>query len=128
MVLYDDLLRKRITTSIEAGIPVKDIVKSLMCSPELVYKYRRNLRVYGTYNPPTQSVGYRLKKVHLAAQEALKELLDSTRTMMLDEIQDWLLEEWDIEVYTSNISRLLKKMNISYKKVEYLNPEADSLL
>ena len=93
MVLYDDLLRKRIATSIEAGISTKDIVNSLLCSRRLVNHYQRNLRVYGVYNPPKQSIGHRPQKVHLAAQEALKEVLDSTRTMMLDEIQDWLLEE-----------------------------------
>ena len=88
MVLYDDLVRKRIASSIEAGASTQDIVNSVMCTRRLVEYYRRNLRVYGVHNPPTQSIGHRPRKVHLAAQEALKEVLDSTGTMMLDEIQD----------------------------------------
>ena len=92
MVLYEDSFRKLIATNIQAGATTREVVDVLGVSPRLVCYYRSNLRTFSVYNPGASSLAYRPRSIHLVAEDGLKELLNSNGTVMLDEIQDWLLE------------------------------------
>ena len=128
MVRYDTQYRRLIASCILGGAPTAEIVETLRVSKMTVSRYRRNLSTFGVHDPPLQSIGHRPRKIHLSAQEALRELLAANGTMMLDEVQDWLLEEWDIDVHISNISRCLKTMKVTHKRIEKVNPDADPVL
>lgn len=48
--------------------------------------------------------------------------------LYLDEIADYLSEEWEIEVSISTVSRCLKDMNVSRKRTEPAHPERDEIV
>ena len=125
MPLYDDRFRQLIANAVTAGVPTVDIVTQLGVSRRTVENYRRNIELFGVHNPPPASIPHRPRKIHLAAREALADLLIANPTMMLDEIQDWLVEEWDIEVSKATVSRCLKKDKLTRKRTERVNPERD---
>lgn len=125
MPLYDDSFRQLIANAIVAGASTSDIVEQLRVSRMTVYNYRRNIDLFGVHNPPPTSVPHRRRKIHVAAREGLADMIAANQTMMLDEVQDWLVEEWDIDVSLSTIQRCLKQMKISRKKTERVNPERD---
>ena len=123
MPLYDDRFRQLIANSITAGASTAEIVDHLRVSRRSVQNYRRNIDAFGVHNPPPANVPHRRQKIHVAARDALEDLLVGNPTMYQDEIQDWLEEEWNIEVSQSTISYCLKRINISHKKTKRVNPE-----
>lgn len=128
MVRYDDSFRQLITTNIRQGVPTSEIVTQLHVAARTVQRYRQYIDAFGTVLPPKSSIGHRPKKIHLAAREALRDLLIANETMYQDEIQIWLLEEYDIEASQPTISRCLKDLNITRKKSERRNEDRDDAL
>ena len=128
MPLYDERFRQQIANSINAGASTREITDSLEVSQTTVNEYRRNIRTFGIHNPPPASIPYRPRKIHLAAQEAMTELLRANPTMYLDEVQDWLFNEWDIEASVPTIHRCVKRLDLTRKKNERINPDSDPVL
>ena len=93
MPLYDERFRQQIANSINAGASTREITDSLKVSQTTVNEYHRNIHTFGIHNPPPASIPYRPRKIHLAAQEAMTELLRANPIMYLDEVQDWLFNE-----------------------------------
>ena len=48
--------------------------------------------------------------------------------MYLDEVQDWLFNEWDIEALVPTIYRCVKRLDLTQKKNERINPDSDPIL
>ena len=96
MPRYDNSLQQLVANYIEDSGSTAEIVDRLQVSDRLVQRYRKAISIFGTHDPPPMSLGYRSKLIHLATRDALQELLDTNSTLMLDEIQDWLKEEFDI--------------------------------
>ena len=128
MPLYDDQFRQLIANSISAGASTPEIIEALEVSQGTVNNYRRNLRTFGVHNPSPASIPHRPRKIHLAAQEAMTDLLRTNPTMYLDEVQDWLLNEWDIEASVPTIHRCVKRLDLTRKKNERINPDSDPAL
>ena len=98
MPLYDDRFRKLIATNIACGASTAEIVDALKVSKWTVNNYRRNIDAFGVPVPPPSTTPHRPTKIHVAAEEAMVDLLKANPQMYLDEIQDWLANEWDIDV------------------------------
>ena len=103
MPQYDPRFRQLIANNINAGASVAEIVEGLNVYAATVYNYRRNISSFGVHNPPPSSNRHRPWKIYVAAREALTDLLKANPNMYLDEIQEWLINEWDIDIYISNI-------------------------
>ena len=58
----------------------------------------------------------------------MAELLEQNNTVYQDKIVDFLVEEYSITVSQSTVSRLLKQLQITHKKVERAHEERDNLL
>ena len=125
MVRYDPQYRQLIANSINAGAATREIVEELRVSQFTVDNYRRNIRTYGVHNPPPASIAHRPQKIHLAAREAMTELFRANATMCLDEVQDWLMNEWDIEASVPTVHRCMKKLDLTRKKNERVDPDSD---
>ena len=125
MVRYDNSFRQLIANCINSGGTTAEIVDRLQVSDRTVQRYRKNIALFGIHNPPDVSHRGRLKSIHLEARHALRELLDGNGTMMLDEIQDWLEEEFDIVCSLATISRCLKDMNLTNKRTEKTSEQQD---
>ena len=115
---YDSSFRQLVANCIEDGGSTAEIVDRLQVSTSLVQRYRNAIKAFGTHDPPPMSLSHKPKSIHLAARDALQELLDTNGTLMLDEIQDWLEVEFEIECHLSTISRCLKDMKVTHKKTE----------
>ena len=128
MPRYDSQFRQLIANSITAGAPTREIAEGLDIHRATVDRYRQNIQAFGVHNPPPASIGHRPSKIHLAAREAMIDLLTSNPTMYLDEIQDWLYNEWDIEASVTTVHRCVKKLKLTRKKNERVNPDSDPAL
>ena len=128
MPRYDDSLRQLVANCIEDGGSTADIVDRLQVLERLVQRYRKNILTFGTHKPPLISLSHRPKSIDPVARDALQELLDTNSTLMLDEIQDWLVEEFGIECHLSTISRCLKEMRVTHKKTERVVEQQDAEL
>jgi transposase len=53
----------------------------------------------------------------------MEDLLRANPHMYQDEIQEWLAEEWDIDVSQPTISRCIKELNLTRKRIERVNPD-----
>ena len=67
-------------------------------------------------------------KIHVAAEEAMVDLLKANPQMYLDEVQDWLVNEWDIDVSVPTVQRCVKRLNCTRKRTERINPDQDPQL
>ena len=104
MVRYDNSFRQLIANYINSGSTTAKIVNHLQVSDRTVQQYRKNIALFSIHNPPNVSHCSRLKSIYLEAHYALRELLNDNNTMMLDEIQNWLKEEFDIVYSLATIS------------------------
>ena len=128
MVRYDNSFRQLIANCINSGGTMAEIVDRLQVSDWTVQRYCKNIVLFSIHNPSDVSHRDRLKSIHLEARHALYELLNGNGTMMLDEIQDWLKEEFDIVCSLATISRCLKDMNLTNKRIEKTSEQQDSEL
>src|SRR4051812_50104666 len=84
---------------------------------------KSHLLYYGTTRPnPVRPKGRPLK-ITVAAEERMKEyILECDQSPTSDELQELLLNEFDIEVNSSTIRRRLKNMGISWKRGKRRHP------
>ena len=125
MPRYDSSLRQLVANCIEDGGSTAAIADCLQVSPRLVQPYRKAISVFGTHNPPRMSLGHKPKSIHLAARDALQDLLDANGTLMLDKVQDWLEEEFDIVCSLQTVGRCLQDMKVTHKKTERVVEQQD---
>ena len=125
---YCDFIRNTVETSLAAGVKPMEIASQLRVTHQWVYKLQHRLDAFGTVSPPHPSVQGRPRKIHLAAREGVAELLEQNNTIYQDEIVDFLVEEYGITVSQLTVSRLLKQLQITHKKVERAYKERDDLL
>jgi transposase len=82
----------------ETKVPIKTL-----------YRWQQNLKLYGSVRPPQRRAWGRRKVLTNADENALFEHLLLAGWMYLDEMQQWILEERDVTVSVSTISRMLKR-------------------
>jgi len=59
----------------------------------------------------------RPRKIHTEAEEGILDFLDDNPTAYLDEIQDFLLTEYQITASVPTASRRVKKRRLMHKKI-----------
>ena len=89
---------------------------------------RSNFDCYGTVSPPQEGVQGRPRKVHAEAEEGIVDFLEEYPTAQLDEICDFLSDEYDIDVTRMTASRVLRKLKVTYKTVRRVHTEQDPYL
>jgi transposase len=88
----------------------------------------RNLQSFETVAPPPISVQGRPRKITLEAEEGIARYLEEDPTAYQDEIQEFLLDEYGIEVSRQTVGRVMKKKKLTHKRVERIRPEQDQEL
>ena len=125
---YCESVRNSVKTCLAAGVKPIEIASKLRVSHQWVYKLQERLDAFGTVSPPHPSVQGRPRKIHQAAREGVADLLEQNNTVYQDEIVDFLAEEYGITISQSTVSRLLKQLQITHKKVERAYKERDDIL
>jgi hypothetical protein len=92
------------------------------------YRLRQNLEAFDTVSPPPLSVQGRPRKISHEAELGMLDFLDQNPTAYQDEIADFLLTKYEIEASQPTISRLMKKLGQTHKRIERMYEERDNEL
>jgi transposase len=125
---YHESVRKAVEDLLGAGAQSSDIEQSLRVSQPWVSELRKLIQTFNTATPPHPSVQGRPRKIHTEAEEGILDFLDNNPTAYLDEIQDFLLTEYQITVSVSTVSRYIKKLKLTHKKKTRINTTQNNAL
>jgi transposase len=125
---YHESVRKAVEDLLRAGAQSSEIEQSLRVSQPWVSELRKLIETFGTAIPPHPSVQGRPRKIHTEAEEGILDFLDDNPTAYLDEIQDFLLTEYQITASVSTVSRCIKKLKLTHKKTTRTNTAQDDTL
>jgi len=110
-------VRNAVEISLRAEVPPIQVARELRVSHTWIFRLRLRLDAFDTVSPAPLSVQGRPRKIHQAAREGVAEFLDQNNTVYQDEIMDFLAEEFGITVSQPTISRLLKQLQITHKRL-----------
>lgn len=113
-------VRARVEELLLAGVEPLAIATELRTSSSYIYESRANLATFGTVMPERFVVQGRPRKIHHEAEEGIVDFYDEYPTAYLDEVQGFLSDEYDIDCSVPTIQRVVKKLNISHKRVCHL--------
>jgi transposase len=113
---YHESVRQTVEDLLRAGVTPTDVYKDLQISSTWVYDLRKLIQTFKTVTPPHPSVQGRPRKIHTQAEDGILDFLDDNPTAYLDEIQDFLLTEYQIAASVPTVSRCVKKLRLTYKK------------
>ena len=125
--VYDDDLRSTLENMCRSSaMKNQEIADACHVSLRTVEVYKSHLLYFGTCRPSPLKPRGRLPKITKAAEERLLEfILESDQSPTLDEMQEMLLNEFEIETSISAISRRLKKVQFTRKRGERIHPNRD---
>ena len=109
----DDASRFMASELLKSHWKPSSVAERVRCHPATVYRWERNLQVYGSLNPHRHGIRGRPRRLTSAAKEALLEYLDRYPWAYQDELASFLKEEWDIQVSKPTICRFLKENRLS---------------
>ncbi len=99
----------------------KDVADQFKCFMASAYRLQQNVELYGSPQPPGFHPIGRPPRLNAKARDAMiKWMLENTnehKMSYLDEICEFLMEEFQISMHKSTVSRELKKLDILNKKV-----------
>jgi transposase len=122
---YAESVRQTVETCLRAGVGVVQIAEEVRISHSWVSHLRQNLDAFDTVSPLPLSVQGRPLKITHEAEEGILDFLDQNPTAYQDEIAEFLLTEYGIQTHQSTISRVLKRLNQTYKRIERAHEERD---
>jgi len=122
---YANSVRCTVETCLRTGVPPRQIADEVRVSFQWVYQLRKNLLAFDTVSPPPLSVQGRPRKIHHDAEEGVRDFLEQNPTAYQDEIAEFLESEYLIQVHRTTVSRLLKKLGHTYKRIERAAGERD---
>ena len=125
---YSDSVRNTIETCLRAGVEPLQIASEVRVSHQWVYQLRQTLDAFDTVSPPHLGVQGRPRKITADAEQGLLDFLDDNPSAYQDEMIEFLLSEFGISVTQSTVSRLLKNLNQTHKRVERIYSERDDKL
>ena len=67
----------------------------------------------------------RPRKIYHEAEEGIKDFLDEYPTARLDDVEDFLADEYDIKAGLSTSSQCLKWIRVTYKTARRVHTEQD---
>ena len=70
----------------------------------------------------------RPRKIHHEAEKGIKDFLDKYPTTQLDNIEDFLADEYNIKASLSTSSRCLKRIRVTYKTARRVHTEQDEAI
>jgi transposase len=117
-------LRNHVIEQLRYGATPKDLVRSLRISESSIYRIQQTYKIFGTVNP-TLWVKGRLKTIYTTAAKGLLDMLNQEPQASLADFQDLLETEYNIKVSKVAISKKLKQLKITYKRVERTNQAQD---
>jgi transposase len=108
-------LQQSVMEHIAAGEKDADVVAATGVHRETIAKLRLNLEYWGQcYPPPTVRLG-RPRLLRQAQLEALEAYLDGRPSAYLDEMQQFLYDDFDIDCSLPTVWRALQKLHFSRK-------------
>ena len=122
---YSRELRGLLESHLDAGVRQRDIARALGVSKSFVSDMRLRFDVFGTTSPVYLGIQGRPRKIHHEAEEGIKDFLDEYPTARLDEVGDFLANEYDIEAGLLTISQCLKRIRVTYKTARRVHTEQD---
>jgi transposase len=125
---YHESVRGAVEDFLRAGLGNSEIGLNLQVSNQWVSDLRKLLLAFGTTIPPHPSVRGRPRKIHAEAEEGILDFLENNPTAYLDEIQDFLLTEYQITASVPTVWRCVKKLRLTYKKTTRTNTAQDDIL
>jgi transposase len=102
----------------------KALAAHYQVSTGFVSKVAANITTYGTARAPSQVQGAP-RKVTAEMEDALKDLIDEHKTVLLDEAVDFLQDEFDVTIHRATAGRVLARLNLTYKRVTAVHPSQD---
>jgi transposase len=112
---------------LRSGVSGAQIARELKVNPQWVSKLNVILQCFRTVSPALPSVQGRPRRIPVEAEEGILEFIDQNPTCYQHEIADFLVTEYGISVHQATISRVLKKLKHTYKRIERLFPEASNV-
>ena len=108
-------IRSLLESHLEAGIQSRDITRFMQVSESFVSQMRSNFDMFGTVTPLPLGVQGRPRAINHEVEEGMRDFLEEYGTARLDEVCDFLFNEYDIVTSTLSVSRCLKRMDITSK-------------
>lgn len=101
------------------------VARLLWVSNETVRRYRAMVEAFGSHVSPLNTVRRgRPRALTAAIEERMAAFIaKSLQSLMLNEIQDMLVVEFDVFTSLSTISRALKRQNITHKRGQRIHPD-----
>lgn len=103
----------------------RDIAYYYRVSDTFVSTVSTNLALYGEASKPASTVNGRPRKVTYEIECGLHDLLDEYKTVQLDEVVDFVKDEYNVEISKTTAHSTLKRLNITRKRVTNIHPNQD---
>ena len=120
-----DTHKVRIVHHIEAGLIDARIAELEHCHPSTVSKIRSHWQAFGQHTAPAEIKNKPgpMPKLIPAAVHSMIEFSEARPGTQLNELQDFLFNEWGVSVSKGVVSRTLKKHKISQKELRRIAQE-----
>jgi transposase len=126
--LSDQLRRSIIYWRYGLNKDIKEISELADCAKSTIHEILRTHREYGQVNNPHAQHPGRPRSLNIQAINYISSSLEANPALYLDEIQNKLLETFDIDVSIATISRCICRLALTHKKVATTAQERNELL
>ncbi|KAJ3503155.1 hypothetical protein NMY22_g18348 [Coprinellus aureogranulatus] len=116
------------TMYFEQGRTMQEIARDLVCGYGTVQRVVKCVKEFGATSNPVKSKPGLPSVLDPVDCGYIKDLLTENPSMYLDEIQEHLLEDRDVDVSISTISRALRHLNMTRKTLTKASAERDEEL
>ncbi|EDN04113.1 predicted protein [Histoplasma mississippiense (nom. inval.)] len=109
------------------GYMPAQIARTIECHLATVYRIQRNIRCFETARSPHSTWGVK-PKITPDILSGLEDFFEAYPTAYRDEAVCFVKDEFDVDIHPRSISRLLKKLNLTWKKVEPVTSQCNEEL
>ena len=95
---YSDHIRELIEDCVVSGISTGKIAASIGVSPSIVSRLRSVYNVFATVSPLYPGVQGRPRKIYKEVEEGIIDFIEEYPTARQDEVYDFLLDKYDINI------------------------------
>jgi transposase len=120
-------LKERATCLAEQGYIPRNIWDIFGISERSLQRWRRCLREHGSVVPPRLKPRGRPRLVDYRQTNELISLVEEAPDIYIHEIQEWLAVAHDIGLSRSTVSRILKDVNLTFKRLRKAAAERDEV-
>ena len=127
MLRYSDQVRDMIQLQLCAGVRPSQVASNLNVSRPFISKLRAR------FDLPTEALSLlprrgQPRKVGSEAEEGLRDFLEEYPTARRDEACDFLRDEYGVDCSKWTVGRVIKRLNLTYKRVGIINIRRDEAL